>query len=218
MKVIIDGNDLAERGVNFLDLIGDPGRIESFFYSILEEVDEDYHFQESETVTFQVIPNGKGLELYISRASQEEMSEMWRTQFKQHQQHDNDKHTAKENDDDIEKIAEMLIESVESDSEQLDNELDEPEIISFKSIEDFLTLAKELPTHYIASSLYYMNERYFLVLGDILDGIDEEIVYNQFVAMLEYGESHATTEAILSEYGELIRENDALVFFGKNFK
>ena len=34
IKVMIGLDDLEERGINFLDLIGDQSRIEKFFYSI----------------------------------------------------------------------------------------------------------------------------------------------------------------------------------------
>ena len=39
------------------------------FYSILEEVDIDEEFKGSEAVTFQVLPKGDGLELFIRQKS-----------------------------------------------------------------------------------------------------------------------------------------------------
>ena len=35
IRVIIENEDLAERGITFLDLLGNHREIESFFYSIL---------------------------------------------------------------------------------------------------------------------------------------------------------------------------------------
>ena len=70
IRVKIENRDLEERGITFLDLLGNQKQIESFFYSILEEVDIDEEFQESDAVTFQVMPNNNGLELFISKGAQ----------------------------------------------------------------------------------------------------------------------------------------------------
>ena len=67
IRVSIGNEDLEERGITFLDLLGNQKQIESFFYSILEEVDVDEQFQETDSVTFQVLPNQDGLELFISK-------------------------------------------------------------------------------------------------------------------------------------------------------
>ena len=67
IRVLIKSEDLAARGITFLDLLGNHNEIENFFYSILEEVDIDEEFKGSEAVTFQVLPKGDGLELFISK-------------------------------------------------------------------------------------------------------------------------------------------------------
>lgn len=72
IRVLIENSDLEERGITFLDLLGNQKQIESFFYSILEEVDVDNQFHESDAITFQVLPNGNGLELFISKGMNNE--------------------------------------------------------------------------------------------------------------------------------------------------
>ena len=57
IRVVIGNDDLNERGIRVLDLLGNHKQIESFFYSILEEVDVDHQFQDNDAVTFQVLPN-----------------------------------------------------------------------------------------------------------------------------------------------------------------
>ncbi len=52
IRVLIGHEDLEERGVSFLDLLGNHKEIENFFYSILEEVDIEEEFRGSEAVTF----------------------------------------------------------------------------------------------------------------------------------------------------------------------
>ena len=72
IRVILGSEDLAERGVTVLDLLGNRKQIERFFYSILEEVDKDHTFVSNDAVTFQVMPNKNGLELLISKGDRDE--------------------------------------------------------------------------------------------------------------------------------------------------
>ena len=238
IKVMIGLDDLEERGINFLDLIGDQSRIEKFFYSILEEVDVDHHFHESEAVTFQVIPSSEGLELYISRTNLDEMDEFWEDEVtKRIRKHKNSKRKqAKEDKENKEQLENLEPEEAKSDNEDkhmtlldlfnpeyANNEDDtteiiyEDEVIVFNQLDDFIKLARELPTDKLVANLYYMSERYYLVVTEVDVTIKEEAAYNKILTMLEYGETHHTTEAVLAEHGALIREGDALEFFGLNF-
>lgn len=203
IKVLIGVQDLKERGVNFLDLIGDQKRIERFFHSILEEIDADKHFQESDTVTFQVIPNAEGLELYISRNSFNGFESFLVEQLPNHlRKHINSKKLE----------AEMLLDiQVPDDIE----DMDPAEIVTFNSLNDFLAVAKIMEKVEIQSTLYYLHNRFFLALGEISPEMSEDEAYHHFVTLLEYGYSFPVTEAVLREYGEVIRQDDALAFFAK---
>mgnify|MGYP000491358696 FL=1 len=67
IRVLLNNEDLNERGITVLDLLNHNQQIEDFFYSILEEVDADHQFQDNDLVTFQVRPQQDGLELYITK-------------------------------------------------------------------------------------------------------------------------------------------------------
>lgn len=73
IRVMLGNDDLAQRGITVLDLLGNHKQIESFFYSILDEVDKDHTFATNEAVTFQVMPSQSGLELLISKSGQKTM-------------------------------------------------------------------------------------------------------------------------------------------------
>ena len=53
--------------MSVLSLLGNQEEIERFFYNILEEGDVEHDFENNEAVTFQVLPNRNGLELFISK-------------------------------------------------------------------------------------------------------------------------------------------------------
>ncbi|MDO4432787.1 MAG: adaptor protein MecA [Aerococcaceae bacterium] len=209
IKVFIKPEDLAARGVNFLDLIGDQKQIEGFFYSILEEVDADKHFQNAESLTFQVIPNGQGLELYISRISFEEMDEFWEKEISKRLGGKN-KPLVSLND---------VLKNVLPDAMQAEDEEDDfvpaDDVVVFERLDDFLSLARHLAHTAISSSLYYMNQRYYLLLGELPNDVSDAEGYEQWGIMLEYGEAQYTTQAVLEEYGKCLRKDDALQFFAK---
>ena len=67
IRVLLGTEDLTDRGITVLDLLGNQKEIENFFFSILEEVDKDHEFRDNDAVTFQLIPNQNGLELFITK-------------------------------------------------------------------------------------------------------------------------------------------------------
>ncbi|HBY90894.1 MAG: adaptor protein MecA [Ruoffia tabacinasalis] len=220
IKVSIRQEDLEERGIDFLDLVGDQKTIERFFYSILEEVDVDKHFQESEAVTFQVMPNKEGLELYISRTNFDEMDEIWEDELTKHlieRKREMNENESNKDDNKKEKTILDLFENEESIQETEDVKSVEGEIIKFADLEDFLKLSREVTTDLIRADFYHMNSNYYLVINYVDSSIVEEYAYNKLLTMFEYGEKVKVTEAILQEHGDMLRSKDALKYFGENF-
>lgn len=248
IKVLIGSEDLEERGIDFLDLIGDQTRIEKFFYSILEEVDVEQHFHDSEAVTFQVIPNSEGLELYISRANVDDLDEVWEDELTRRlkerkeelKNQDQSKQSNKKSDKKaqtarsaadrstsktdtavgLESALEALIELLKapaSAAEELDEETYTEEVVRFETLDDFLRLAREIPSDVFESDLYYMDEAYYLALFDLETAIPNEKLASKLVALFEYGEFTEISHLALNEHGQLLRSGDALAFFGKQF-
>ena len=60
--VRIENEDLQERGTSVPELLANPGEIEEFFHSILVEMDVIDQFEDSEGMSFQVMPNPEGIE------------------------------------------------------------------------------------------------------------------------------------------------------------
>lgn len=211
IKVLIDTNDLAERGINFLDLIGDQSSIEKFFYSILEEVDVDQHFQESEAVTFQVMPNKDGLELYISRNNFEEMESIWEDEISQRLL-ERKKRVAQEDLGLSEPSSRKKVKKEEG------KKVASYQRIRFNSLEAFLRAARTLGQIDISSTLYAMQGAYYLSLG--LDhglNLADLDYHHPLWTLLEYGELDQTTLQVLQEHGQVIRQEDAIEFFSEDF-
>ncbi|OTN76896.1 hypothetical protein A5886_001975 [Enterococcus sp. 8G7_MSG3316] len=204
IRVLIKSEDLAARGITFLDLLGNHNEIENFFYSILEEVDIDEEFKGSEAVTFQVLPKGDGLELFISKNLPPE---------------------AMENFDDLsenehEDITDMLKKHVVAQLQ----EAEQPEEIGTRFVfelahfEDMIQLAAEVYLEAVASNLYQMGNQYFIELRFTDPEVTDIEVENALSYLMEFAQRTAVTPEVLSEYGQLIMENDALALTRYYFK
>lgn len=120
IHVVVSNQDLSDRSLSLVELMGDHSEIESFFYDILNEIDTGEEFRNSEQVTFQVLPNRDGVELFISAINDEknpdQVSEIFEnvSNFQKHEQIDSQiKNQLMENDklDDNHKQEETIIEN-----------------------------------------------------------------------------------------------------------
>lgn len=67
MRVTLDKEDLQEYGISVMDLISNQCDVQEFFTEILEEVDTENEFRDHGAVSFQLIPKGSGVELFITK-------------------------------------------------------------------------------------------------------------------------------------------------------
>lgn len=217
IKVLIGVDDLAERGVNFIDLISDQALVEEFFYGILEEVDVERQFFDSDAVTFQVIPNSKGLELYITRADVDEMEQLWTQNLSDILKSENKKKEIT-TEDATEELEEEL-----QDDEDVSLEVEEhnlllahlPQVVRFETLEDFIKCARDMKDSVLKGDLYQMETHYYFAIqshDEIEIGTQE---YYDALKMYDYAETRSITKAVLDEYGQLLYEENALHYFGK---
>jgi adapter protein MecA 1/2 len=197
IRVLIGNEDLAARGITFLDLLGNHKEIENFFYSILEEVDVEDEFQGSEAVTFQVLPKGDGLELFISKSlSAEELSQLDDMQGSS-----------------MDEISEFMRAQSSEDEPDMPVEVES----SFQSVifvlddfEQMIALSNETFLESAWSNLYRLNESYYLQVNFLMDELSKHDVDDQIAQLLEFAKTTQVTEEVLAEYGELIKERNAL--------
>lgn len=207
IRVILSTEDLQERGVTVLDLLGNKKQIESFFYSILDEVDKDHVFTNNEPVTFQIMPNKAGLELLISKSDDSEGTGSLPLNGLQDSVGDDD-----DNDDSYDE-AKTGNEEYDSDTSPYLNDPDTPTktiIVEFKDFEDYVQLANLLHLESSISNLWEYNDKYYLQLVLFTDEM-HEMTYSDVVALLsEYSFKTKVTAAVLSEYGKEVMKKTAL--------
>ncbi|MFV0557697.1 MAG: adaptor protein MecA [Enterococcus sp.] len=198
IRVLIKSEDLAARGVTFLDLLGNHTEIEKFFYSILEEVDIDEEFKGSEAVTFQVLPKGDGLELFISKnLTIDDLPPV--DEF---------------DENNVEDISEFLKQHIEKQIQEPEEASDQQEklqrvVFEMVDFEQMIQLASNVFLESVVSNLYLMKDFYFLVLEFGDDYLPEVEIANQVALVAEYARRSSLTPEVLMEHGELLMEQDA---------
>lgn len=204
IRVLIKSEDLAARGITFLDLLGNHNEIENFFYSILEEVDIDEEFKGSEAVTFQVLPKGDGLELFISKNLPPEGMENFDDM----------------SDGSTEDITDMLKKHVASQLQETESqpELGNRFIFELNSFEAMVQLASEVYLDSVTTNLYQMNDGYYLEVQFMDNDTTDIEVENALAYLMEFANRTQVTSEVLAEYGKIIMEHDALELTRYYFK
>lgn len=204
IRVVLGNHDLKERGVTVLDLLGNRKQIESFFYSILEEVDTDHTFAQDQTVTFQVVPNSNGLELLISKApkdgkddSVQESNQFLKTLGLLDQN--------EANDDDMTDVDES-------------NAVVQEIVVKFDNFEDFVALSQVLVAESVVSDLYKYQNQYYLKLTVYVDELRSTTVSNLIALLQEYGQVVQQPADVLSEFGQVVMQQTALELTRYYFK
>ncbi len=208
IRVILSTQDLQDRGVTVLDLLGNKKQIESFFYSILDEVDKDHVFSNNEPVTFQIMPNKQGLELLISKSDDVDGAGSLPLNTLQVSNDEDTDNNQFEYDN-----AKLGNAEYDEDTAPYLNDPDTPTkaiIVEFKDFEDYVQLADLLHLESGVSNLWEYQGKYYLQLVLFTEEM-HDMTYNDVMAMLsEYSFKTKVTAAVLSEYGKEVMSNTAL--------
>ena len=208
--VRIENEDLQERGTSVSELLANPTEIEEFFHSILVEMDVIDQFEDSEGMSFQVMPNPEGIELYVTKYVEKKDTEADSERFVRNLvdtiQHSLGHRMGKPKK---EKKVEDPVEK-EKTLEPLDC------TVFFDSFEDFVQLAKMYPYNVQQSSLYRYSNYYFLhVYQEVFGGED----FTADLALLrEFGEFSRVSWEVVQEYGEVMIKDKAIETAKKYFK
>ncbi|BAX66453.1 hypothetical protein C5L17_000402 [Latilactobacillus sakei subsp. sakei] len=218
IRVLLENDDLEERGITGLDLLSNHKKIERFFYSILEEVDQDHVFANNDAVTFQVLPNEQGLELLISKNLSnldlnKAQSEMVQgkdgiTEYIKDQLLKRD--TASSEDDEEEDEIESYLNQADNPTKQV--------VLGFDTFEDWIALAQQLHIESGVSTLFVYKHQYYAQLVFFLENTTETFVQDDLAVANEFGHKTNYTADFLSEYGQKVMENSALELTRYYFK
>lgn len=229
IRVFMDLEELNDRGVKMLDLIKDHQQIEDFFYSILDEVDGEHQFAPDGPVTFQVMPSGQGLEIFITRIQPENADDTGAKKAPENPTTPTAQSGSQKPDNRLQAIARNSLsrffdQPTDSETEPaaaksfFDGASRRAVVLRLAEFDDLIALADELYLNGGSSDLYRYDDRYYLVLTFDADLVAEFDAERQAHLALEYGSQSKLDPAVLSEYGEHVMVDSALEITRYYFK
>ncbi|NRO76282.1 Adapter protein MecA [Lactobacillus helveticus] len=227
IRVRINKDELAHRGLKVLDLLGDKEKIQQFFYSIISEVDTDHTFTQGVPVTFQVMPNNGGLDLMITKIKPDDadnlrqMIEPMNSDTNQTQAEPDSRRSFFDLDpkDDVntelDPIKEEQLESSNQDNAANTQYLkfQNHHSYSFDKLGNIVELADSLKVSDLASSLYYLRGKYYLKLAFLDENYAELKPADTWAIANEYGIKIDDEEMkTVKETGKCLLNRDALEY------
>lgn len=216
IHVIIGNDDLNERGLSLMELLGDHDEIESFFYGILDEIDTNDDFKDSEQVTFQVLPRRNGVELFITRDDGDESaSEIFGNigNFQKQEPVDSDIRRQLMETDRLTNKNQTIIDGV--------SKVENWSIFKLKHFDSMIHLSHKIKAKNLFSDFYSYKGDLFLVLRFDFSKISEDEIKNINSIASEFG-SHLSVKEVtpmrLDSQGKLLMENRALQISQTYFK
>lgn len=231
LRVSMTREDLANRGLRILDLLGNKNRVQDFFMSVLKEVDKDNSFTTGEPVTFQVMPNDGGIDLLITKLKDSpDMQDSIRKMFGQ--DYDDTDYSKKLDDerpffdlnpdDDINtEMDPVIMHDLEiddkTDSESYWN-FQKNHCYRFDDIDNVAALADALKVSDLASSVYYYDGKFYLELAFMDENYAEIKPADAWAIANEFGyQVSKDNMQDAKERGKCVLRQDALGYLRRNF-
>lgn len=204
IRVQINKDELAQRGLKVLDLLGNKSKIQDFFYSILAEVDTDHAFTKDTPVSFQVMPNSGGLDVLISKVKPDSANEL-QQMLSQNLGDDDDNFDG----DEFTKFYQQKSDSQPEDIEKIQNQ--NSHNYSFADLGLVAELADSLKVEDLASSLYYYQGKYYLKLVFLDDLYSEIKPFDAWGIANEFGDQVSDSQMkTIAQKGKCIMPQNAL--------
>lgn len=217
IRVMIDNSDLKDRGITVMELLGNHEKIESFFYNILSEVDTEHDFEDDDQVSFQILPNRNGLELFISRLDEENkisdiLDKITNFSSKQPANIDNisDKRRQELRQSDKGNIVKSKVSSSDHKDGSQENFENTQVILALSDFENAIAIANSLKIENLVSDLYLYEGAYYLNLLVLDHSVSQEQLKNELAIALEFSRISHVTHEVLHEHGQLILKHEAL--------
>lgn len=204
IRVQINKEELAQRGLKVLDLLGNKSKIQDFFYSILAEVDTDHAFTKDTPVSFQVMPNSGGLDVLISKVKPDSANEL-QQMLSQQNIDDDDSFDS----DEFTKFYQQKATAKPENLAEVQNQ--NSHNYSFDDLGLVAELADNLKVEDLASSLYYYQGKYYLKLVFLDDLYSEIQPFDAWGIANEFGDQVSDNQMqTISKNGKCIMPQNAL--------
>jgi len=216
IRVLIRAEDLEQRGINLMIMMRDQREAEKFFYNIIEELNVQDKFRDTDHVSFQVMPSlhFKGaIELIISRGELPFFQDSIRF-------FDKLRHVAQCNEfksffvGECEEPSPLSKEEKEAEAKRIFPHF----VVEFDNFEDVINVARSFKISKASSELYEADGIYYLHVCFSESALSVDEIENYKSLLLEFGKCSTHTDDELQEHAKLVIKKVALESIDDFFK
>ncbi len=208
VKFYISYLDIEERGFDREEIWYNRERSEELFWEMMDEVHQEEEFSVEGPLWIQVQALDKGLEVLVTRAQMSKDGQRFELPIPE------DKLKDLPVDERIEELLDQQFQLRQQDS---DNEDSLEFLLSFRDIEDAISLSKRPGLEHLNTKLFSFENKYYLYVEFQEDVFEEDEIDNVLSVLLEYGNETQMTIHRLEEYGNIVIDKDVFSVLNKHF-
>ena len=194
LKLFITYRDIEDRGYSREEIWYNRAKGEELFWEVINEVNTEDYFELEGPIWIHINASEVGLEVVVTRASfnpETDISSMFQPMEDMH-----------DNRPEPMNIEQSLLDAFENEQ----NEVTTFRYV-FKDIDDVIPVAKRLLNRGLETSLYRLENKYYLIVN-FENLVDKAEILNINSIIREYLASSKVTVYRLEEYGEAIMVNN----------
>lgn len=216
VKLFITYTDIEARGFKREDLWTNRKRGEEFFWSVMEEVNEEEDFVVEGPLWIQVHAFEKGVEVTISKSKNEDMTNM-SEENGMFDDFDNQLNEllSQSIKEDIETPAakDKVISDSETSVEDKKQQVQAPRTVIFKfdsleSVIDYAYRNDQTVTEF-EDLLYMLDHNYYYVVH-FDNSLDEEYIHDFYGQVIEFASLGDVTKVYLDDYGKVVMSHNVM--------
>lgn len=200
IKFYLTYADIEERGFKQSDLWTNRKKGEEFFWSMMEEVNQEEEFTVEGPLWIQVHAFDKGIEFVVTKSKNDDYMHL----------------PEEEADDRLEyQVNDFLNKAIESDNDLADLLTGKPAERSTNILVEFKDLEAVIQFSYAAGfevmdmeDLLYMHEGKYYYYADFSRYLSEDTIDGFVAHLLEYAEPTKTSRELLEEYGKIVMSHN----------
>lgn len=215
VKLFITYSDIEARGFSREDLWTNRKRGEEFFWSMMDEINEEEDFVVEGPLWIQVHAFEKGVEVTISKSKNEEAMNMADdNHFDQFDDQVNELLAQTlESEDNVENIFEQRDQQKKAQQEQPQRQRKQSSIrtviVKFEDLEQAINYAyhNNQSTVEFEDLLYMIDSQYYYAIH-FDENVDQETINDSYSQLLEFAYPTDKTEVYLNDYGKIIMSHN----------
>lgn len=215
VKLFITYSDIEARGFSREDLWTNRKRGEEFFWSMMDEINEEEDFVVEGPLWIQVHAFEKGVEVTISKSKNEEAMNMADdNHFDQFDDQVNELLAQTlESEDNVENIFEQRDQQKKAQQEQPQRQRKQASmrtvIVKFEDLEQVINYAyhNNQSTVDFEDLLYMIDSQYYYAIH-FDENVDQETINDSYSQLLEFAYPTDKTEVYLNDYGKIIMSHN----------